>query len=85
MTINLNDIVFIKLTDKGRQVYKEWHDDYNKKYPVKLTYRPPKEDENGYSRWKLYEIMQYFGNVLYPHLWGDDLPFETTIEINKFV
>lgn len=75
--INTNDKVRIKLTDLGRKIHREWHDDLYKDLPTNPTYIPPKEDADGWSEWQLWCVMHYFGSAMWM---GAQLPFETEIE-----
>lgn len=81
MKLNINHDVKVKLTDYGREIcHKQWSDtmtyfDRRDKFP----YVPPKEDENGWSTWQLWDLMNTFGEVLY--MGNPKLPFETEIEI----
>lgn len=82
MKFNLNDNVLIKLTDRGRQILKERHDQFVKDFPSisddLKEHRPPKEDIQGYSEWQLWVLMETFGpNISI----GFNPPFETTIII----
>lgn len=68
ITANLNDSVRFKLNDAGRKIYADWQAGFGGKAG------PKKEDDEGYSRWQLWEVMQVFG----PHMeMGFSLPFET--------
>lgn len=74
MTFNLNDHVLVRLTEHGRKLHRDDYDKSKSPYP----YKEPEEDEQGWSKWQLWELMRAFG----PHLYnGCELPFETTIEI----
>lgn len=54
---NINDYVWVKLTDKGRQIFK----DHYKGFPSGLQLPQIKEDADGYSEWQLWYLMQIFG------------------------
>lgn len=65
MKFNINDTVRVRLTDYGRAA-------------LRGEFKPPKQDEDGWSDWQLWALMQAFGdrvNVGFP------LCFETEIEI----
>ena len=65
-SFNINNYVHVRLTAKGRFVLHSQR--------IKI----PAEDQNGYSRWQLWELM----NTLGPHLWnGAPVPFEPTIRL----
>jgi hypothetical protein len=73
--VTLNDIVRVKLTDYGRKVMRENHEDLKAS-----AYHAPEEDENGYSKWQLWCLMEEFG----AHMrWGGELPFELEIDLPK--
>lgn len=84
MEFNVNHEVHVRLTDEGRRLHKKAHDDLNahirsispKARP--FEYRPPAEDEEGWSEWQLWELMASFGAHMHN---GCKVPFETTIRI----
>ena len=80
MRFNLNDYVMVRLNDKGKKILKEQHDKLYARLPVEALrkYRPPKEDENGYSKWQLWTLMNELGHACFI---GFDPPFETEIII----
>ena len=80
MQFNINEIVRVRLTDHGRAMHKADHKIFWDSVGVLISpsYVPPKEDENGWSEWQLWSLMQSFGNHL--SLGGKNC-FETTIEI----
>lgn len=60
MKFNINSIVKVKLTDHGRQVHKEmWLRAFS---GLNWPYKPPIEDEDGYSSWRLLILMKIFGS-----------------------
>lgn len=74
MKFDMNHEVKVKLTDIGRKEHKlRWA---RMKSPYE--YRPPKEDDEGWSIWQLYVFMEEFGGVRRTNF---ALPFETVIEI----
>lgn len=76
MKMHIHNPVRVRLTDYGREIHREV------KGPLALranvTYRPPEEDEEGWSKWRLHELLALYGDYLYP---GAKLPFETEIEV----
>lgn len=80
MEFNINNKVRVKLTDHGRAIHAA--DDAlfwaSTDYPNPPEYTPPKEDEDGWSEWQLWTLMEAFGK--HTHL-GFDLCFEPTIEL----
>jgi hypothetical protein len=82
---NINDTVRVRLTDYGRAALREdWESTTDIYYASPASrafrgeYQPPKEDEQGWSEWQLWRLMQVFGDHV--NL-GFPLCFETEIEI----
>lgn len=74
---NVNQTVYVKLTDKGRRILRENHVKRLGRYP--LRYEEPKVDAEGYTRFQLWVLMQEFG----PHMrLGLDPFFEATIKMD---
>jgi hypothetical protein len=71
-TFNINDHVWLKLTDKGREIHRESLKDY----PELLKY--VETDADGWTRFQLWEAMQVFGARM---VMGSELSFETTIRL----
>lgn len=67
ITLNVNETVKVKLTDRGRAIL------LKEKYPKD-------EDSLGYSKWRLWELMSIFGEHLYN---GCELTFENEIIIHE--
>lgn len=79
MKSNINEDVQVQLTDHGRRIHREQHDEFNKSFPhLKLKYTKPKEDNGGWSKWQLWHLMQVFGPHI--HLTMDN-PFNLTIQL----
>lgn len=66
--VNLNDQVRVRLTEKGRNILRQ----------RVQGWVPPAEDEQGWSTWQFWNLMQDFGRHM---VIGFDPPFETDIEI----
>ena len=85
---NINDSVKIKLTDYGRKVLKkDWDDfwdDIKKQHPKtkKFKYSHPKEDEDGWSTWQMWLLMEQLGK--YVGMGLKDV-FETNIKVEAKV
>lgn len=80
MLFNINDTVRVKLTDEGRKAHRENFDKLYCSNPNKPEYRPIKEDDDGWSSWQMWYLMQQFG----PHTYmGCELMFHPTIELPK--
>lgn len=63
-TININDYIKVKLTDKGKDIYYDYYVNYYQEedYIYKNTACEAKVDINGYTKMQLHEFMQIFGN-----------------------
>lgn len=72
---NLNDYVWVKLTDAGRVAHRNHWERLS--FGTVHDYKPVDEID-GWSRWQLWELMQVFGGSLYN---GCNVPFETTIRM----
>lgn len=80
--LSLNDIVYVKLTQKGHDIHRQQHEDLvdtirrRSGTEPDLKYLPVDEDEQGLSKWQLWDLMQTFG----PHIGaGIDAPIEINI------
>lgn len=74
---NVNNFVRVRLTDTGRRYLRQQH--------VALfgnadRFKLPEEDESGWSRWQMHELMQQLGGNAIPPCTGP-VPFETGILI----
>ena len=80
INFNINDYVYVKLTPYGKEILDKDSEDlaryWNK--PRDFFKRNIKEDEDGYSKWQLHNLMESFGKHCFN---GCNLPFETTIKI----
>ena len=76
---NINDDICVRLTKTGKEILR-------KKFEIlstdhgnhDLTFSLPDEDENGYSKWQLWDLMNQLGKYCYN---GYDPPFEVIIKI----
>ena len=59
--LNINDIVKVKLTEKGRKIYTE----YYTRYSVGGVSKIIKLDADGFFHTELWDIMNIFGSHLY--------------------
>lgn len=77
---NINHEVRVRLTDKGRRVLLDNHNSLyaNTNLPQPPKYIPPKEDEEGWSVWQLWYLINQLGNHF---VMGLDGVIETEIEI----
>ena len=66
--LNLNSIVQVKLTDKGKDIYYHRFDEVNKAILANegkpLTPKMPRVDANGYTSFHMHELMNLYG----PHM-----------------
>lgn len=61
--INLNEFIKVRLTDLGKDIYYHRYDMINafaKKEVIKPHY--PKEDENGYTKFQLWDFIELYGS-----------------------
>jgi hypothetical protein len=76
---NTNNLVKVKLTKVGKkELVKQSILFHYILPPIKKEYELPMEDENGFSEWQLWELMNKLGHMCRN---GADPPFETTIYI----
>ena len=75
---NINGYVWVRLTDRGRRIHREQHEQLLRDVPgMSIPYSPPVE-EDGWSRWQLWCLMAHFGPYIGAAM---DEPFETGIQI----
>ena len=78
---NINDTVRVRLTDHGRSVHKAAHAHLTAHITAhardEWPYYPPKENDDGWSEWQLWSLMNIFG----PHMWmTGEMCFATEIQ-----
>lgn len=63
---NINDMVRVKLTPRGRECHRKSHDEIfaHMSEERRLPHTPAKEDEDGWSRWQLWVLMSTFGEYI---------------------
>lgn len=71
--VNLNEYIKVKLTDKGKEIYRNYWNYIDDEYVPKLNV-----DEEGYCKFQLWEFMHIFGEHF--HM-GGGLPCETNVKI----
>lgn len=77
MKFNINERVKVKLTVKGIEHLKKQHERIMKNgYPYE--FKLPQVDKDGYTEFQLHDLMQTFGEIMFP---GCELPFKTDIII----
>ena len=60
---NLNDTVWVQLTDFGLAELEREHEVLYGKLGM-ASYKPPRTNEDGWSKWQLWELMNTFGGVM---------------------
>jgi hypothetical protein len=77
---NINEYIFVQLTESGRAEHKRQHEEFRKNHPSFVgDYVQPKEDDMGWSKWQGWVLMNTFGAVLDL---GFNPPFSPTIKID---
>jgi hypothetical protein len=80
MKLNLNDNVKVRLNDRGREILAGDTAKVRELFP--RYSRRLEEDEQGWSTWQLWHLMEMFG----PHMQlGVETPFDPEIEIEDHV
>lgn len=78
--LHLNDFVFVRLSYLGRKILREDHERLRRRVPQVGDFKLPKEDDAGYSRFQLWDLMQIFG----PHIsLGRTPPFDSAIRLEQ--
>lgn len=84
--MNLNDYVWVQLTDAGRDIHRKNHAALFSGYVSRLPdfvvpkYVPPTEDAEGWSKWQLWVLMAEFGAHM--HIGMRDQPMSTQIRLD---
>ncbi len=76
--LNIDDIVKVKLTSHGIEELKRQYDSLPKCHPELAKFKPPEVDEEGFSEFRLDDLMSYLGRML---TLDDPHPFENTIRV----
>lgn len=71
--VNLNEYIKVKLTDKGKEIYRNYYHDIDDKYVPTLN-----TDEDGYCKFQLWYFMRIFGEHFYMDC---DLPCKPSVKI----
>lgn len=78
--MNLNDIVYVKLTDHGRHLMRQNHTEFWAGRRAPYEFKLPREDAQGWSPWQLWHLMQEFG----PHIYlGGDNAFDLELRTKQ--
>lgn len=63
--LNLNCVIKVKLTEKGKFIYFHRYDNLNdyllKTGKTPISSKPPEVDENGFTKFQLWEFMELYG------------------------
>ena len=78
MKFNINEKVKVKLNEHGLKILKDQHDELRGWCPSIGEYREPKIDNDGFTEFQLWNLMEKFGSHI---TLGSIPPFETEIEI----
>ena len=70
---NLNNCIKVKLTEKGKEIYRNRFDEDDVK-ELGIEYCEPKVDEEGYTEFQMWDFIRIFGKHF--HILGDN-PCET--------
>lgn len=75
--INLNEFIKVKLTDKGKEIYYNQFKNINNNYGSEII-KPhyPEEDDDGYTKFQLWDFMETYSKDLY----GVIYPFEIVFD-----
>lgn len=71
--VNLNEFIKVKLTDKGKEIYRNYYNDIDDEYVPTLDI-----DEEGFCKFQLWRFMQIFGEHF---CMGGNSPCETNVKI----
>lgn len=75
---NLNDHMFVQLTQAGRQALEQQHNERHKDEGIRPAFRLPIEDIDGWSCWKMAELIDAFGCMIKE----GGIPFESEVKID---
>jgi hypothetical protein len=73
LNLNLNDLIQVRLTNRGHEILK-----YNSLSNNKI-YEPRKKDKDGWTTFQLWEIMFLFGEEMY--LGNENMPIQPEMRI----
>lgn len=77
VAFNINSCVRVRLTDKGRMLHAARHSLNWAGHGKASPYSAPAEDSDGWSKWRLWELMESFGR----HVGLGTSPAFTEIEL----
>jgi repressor LexA len=73
---NVNGYVWVKLNAAGLKILKHNDDWLRLSFASLPPFAPPATDENGYTKYQLWSLMNDFGQYM---TWGAKSPFETDV------
>ena len=79
MKFNIDDTIKIKLTEAGRLDLRRRYKELEKRYASLGHFEMPEEDDEGWSKWSLMELILTFGPTTYQ---GLTMPFESEVELD---
>jgi len=83
---NINYCVKVKLNFAGRDIHYMYQRDRNIAVnnfsikPVPFVYKAAEEDEEGYTKWQMWNLMEVFGSCMQL---GREMPFDTVILLKE--
>lgn len=80
INFNLNDYVKVKLTDKGKEIFRKDRERLNHMGVRWHFNTEPELDVDGYYKTQLWSLMELFGEHI---CMGCDVPFDTNIILIK--
>ena len=80
VTFSINDSVKVKLTKAGLDELEQRHKQLHHQVPSVGDFIPPEVDEDGYSKFQLWDLMNTLGHTC---RLGGKLGFETTIKLTN--
>ena len=78
MKFNIDDTIKIKLTEAGKLALRRRYDELEKRYDGLEHFEMPDEDDEGWSKWSLMDLIVTFGPTTYTGLY---MPFESEVEL----
>lgn len=76
-TVNFNDRVLVRLTEHGRRILEERHEEMRQKLPSYPSYVPRKTNDEGQVSFQIWDLMNTFGPHM--HLGSNKLPIEADL------
>ena len=82
--INLNEVIKVKLTDLGKEIYYHQYDELNARLGIVIC-KPtfPKVDSEGYTHFQLWNFMEIYGKHIGMGLSNVIEPLEIIYELPK--